>query len=600
MPDSPLNKSGGIMSIEVYINGSRIKDELNLISIDVDRSLSRIPTAALTFQLHAEDVRKRSRVLGQSKGYIPGAEIVIKAGYEGQWIHTIFKGIIVNQGINAGSGRKGSMVLRCSDKALLMTSGRKSGYYLDMKDSDIAGAIIADYGLESEVDATAYKHKELVKYQSTDWDFLLTRAAANGLLVIAEDGKVKLKKPQSSGKVDLELELEHDVLDYNIQLETREQISSVSCSAWDMKTQALVSGSSSEPVLSSLGNLNAKAMGAAIGLGESKLTSTAPLEQTELKAWADSELTQARMNYIQGSITFYGNGMPKLNTLIQLKGFGDLYNGDALITGVQHEITASGWRTTVSLGHVPDATVEASQQASAPAASGLLPPVSGLQIGTVKKIDSDPAGEHRIQVNVPAIVDGGEGIWARMAHFYATSGKGAFFLPEVNDEVMLGFLNDDPRFPIILGMLYSSKRQAPYTADDKNSIKAIVTKNDLKIEFNDEDKTLGISTPAGNKFILSDKNKSISLKDQHGNMLEMNNSGINLSSAKDLNLDAKGKINLKAVSGLSASTSGGDLTLEGVNIKNEAKAAFSAKGSAQAELSSNGQTTVKGSMVMIN
>ncbi|MEZ4892931.1 MAG: hypothetical protein R2778_07915 [Saprospiraceae bacterium] len=71
------------MSIEVYINGSRIKDELNLISIDVDRSLSRIPTAALTFQLHAEDVRKRSRVLGQSKGYIPGAEIVIKAGYEG-------------------------------------------------------------------------------------------------------------------------------------------------------------------------------------------------------------------------------------------------------------------------------------------------------------------------------------------------------------------------------------------------------------------------------------------------------------------------------------------------------------------------------------
>ncbi|MEZ4892932.1 MAG: hypothetical protein R2778_07920 [Saprospiraceae bacterium] len=76
-----------------------------------------------------------------------------------------------------------------------MTSGRKSGYYLDMKDSDIAGAIIADYGLESEVDATAYKHKELVKYQSTDWDFLLTRAAANGLLVIAEDGKVKLKSP---------------------------------------------------------------------------------------------------------------------------------------------------------------------------------------------------------------------------------------------------------------------------------------------------------------------------------------------------------------------------------------------------------------------
>ena len=187
-----------------------------------------------------------------------------------------------------------------------------------------------------------------------------------------------------------------------------------------------------------------------------------------------------------------------------------------------------------------------------------------------------------------------------MAHFYATTGKGSFFLPEVGDEVILGFLNEDPRFPIILGMLYSSKIKAPYTPDDKNKIKAIVTKNDLKIEFNDEDKVLTIQTPGGNQFVLSDKDKSILLKDQNGNKMEMNSAGITLESPKDVVIKATGKINLEATQGIAAKASGGDVSIEGLNVQAKAQVAFSAQGSASAELKASGMTTVKGSMVMIN
>ena len=203
-------------------------------------------------------------------------------------------------------------------------------------------------------------------------------------------------------------------------------------------------------------------------------------------------------------------------------------------------------------------------------------------------------------MDVPVIAPSGDGIWARLAQFYATSSqKGAFFLPEVGDEVVLGFLNDDPRYPVILGMLYSSKNAPPYTADQKNSIKAIVTKNDLKLEFDDDQKVLTAQTPGGNKMILSDKDKSITIQDQNGNKIEMAAAGITISSAKDITLKATGKIAVQANLdiGIKATT---DLNLEGLNVNGKAQLAFSAQGTATAELKSTGNTSVKGLMVMIN
>lgn len=599
MPDSPFLKAGDVVSVDVLVAGKPIADSFELATIEVDRALNRVPTAKITFYLPAGDGDDRTFTISESKDYIPGQEIEIKLGYVDEK-KTIFKGLIVSQGIRNLNGDVNEAVVRCSDKSVKMTLGRKSAYYQNMKDSAIIGAILGDYGLGSEVEATTYQHKQIVKYQSNDWDFIGTRAAANGLITYAEDGKVLVKKPLASGAALLELDFGRDVLNFDMNIDARFQTPSMSCKGWDMKTQAMVEGKSAEPTMNQLGNLKAKENGTKIGFADASLATTSPLEAAELKAWADAELVRSRLSQVLGTLTVVGNASPKLNTLVQLKGFGDRFNGDALVTSIRHQVRAGFWQTTIGLGLPPEPFAGTHADVSAPAAAGLLPAISGLQNGTVKKIDADPDGQHRIQVNVPVIDPAGEGIWARMAHFYATKGKGSFFLPEVGDEVILGFLNEDPRFPVILGMLYSSKITPPYTADAENKIKAIVTKNDLKIEFNDTDKILTIKTPGGNEFVLSDKDKSVTLKDQNGNKMEMNNSGITLNSAKDIVLKATGKINLQATSGISAKASGGDVGLEGLNVNAKAQVAFSAQGSAQAELKSTGQTSVKGAMVMIN
>ena len=165
--------------------------------------------------------------------------------------------------------------------------------------------------------------------------------------------------------------------------------------------------------------------------------------------------------------------------------------------------------------------------------------------------------------------------------------------------MVIGYLNNDPSNPVVLGSLYSSQLAPPYELTADNVTKAIVTRSDLKIEFDDEKKVITLITPGKNKLILSDDEKSILLQDQNGNKLELNENGILLDSPKDISITAKGKISVEAVGEIGISSKA-DISVEGLNVNHSANVGFVAKGSASAELSASGQTTVKGAMVMIN
>jgi len=408
-----------------------------------------------------------------------------------------------------------------------------------------------------------------------------------------------VKKPLSSGSPDLILTYGADVYSFRASIDSRYQLPSSTAQSWDPKTQAMLEGKSSEPTLSGIGNLSGKKLAGVMGLSDNESQTAAPLETSELKAWSDAQIIKSRLSALKGVLKFQGNHKPLPNTLIELAGFGKRFNGNALISGVSHQIEAGNWTTTVRLGlsrewHAERVAVDT------PLNGGLLPAVRGLQIGTVKQIHEDPDSAFRIQLTIPTIDAGESEIWARMASIYATKGQGVFFYPEVGDEVILGFLNNDPRYAVVLGMLYSEKQKPPYTADEKNKTKAIVTKSDLKIEFDDEDKILTISTPGGNEVVLSDKDKQILIKDMNGNKAALSEKGITLDSASDLVLKAKGKVSVSANHNIEMKSSGGDVSLEGLNVNAKAQMSFEASASASSKLTSSGQVTVQGAMVKIN
>lgn len=591
---SPITSSTNLVTFSIKVDGNEIDSSYQVARVEVGKAVGKVPYA--TVEIFDGSPSEQDFPISNKADFLPGAAIEILAGYESTDT-TIFKGIITAHGIQIRP-EASSMVLDCKDSAIKMTVGRKNAYFQDETDSDIISGLISDAGLSADVEATTLSHKNLSQYYITDFDFMLLRADANGLTVIIDDGKVSVKPPDTSTAAVLGLAYGFSILNFDARINAIDQVSTVKGYAWDMTTQAMVNGEGSASATTT-GNVSNDSLADVVGLSEYTLQTAANVTADELTAWASSKLLKSKLAKVDGSVTFQGNAAVKPGTNIELTGVGARFNGNTYVTAVHHHIVDGEWTTEASFGLNFKWFEEETANIDGPPASGLLASVSGLQTGVVMQIDEDPDGEFRVKVKLPMMQKDDDGVWARFAQFYGTSGAGSYFFPEVDDEVILGFLNADPRYPVILGSLYSSTISPAYTPDSDNFTKAIVTKELIKIVFNDEDKSLQLITPSENQMILDDKAKSITIEDQNGNKIEMSSSGITIESAGDLTLKASGNVNLSAGGNCDLKATS-NMTIKGMQIEASASTTATIKGSASAELSASGNVTVKGAMVMIN
>jgi len=596
MADSPNVSGGGVIKLSLFSDGAAIDEDIPVISVNVIKAVNKVPFARIV--LLDGDMPEQDFPVSNSDQFKPGKEIKINAGYDDEE-ETIFEGIVVRHGIKVSGDNFSRLVIECRDKAAAMTVGRKNANYIDSKDSDVITRLISDSSLTATVTATTTEHKELVQYYCTDWDFMLSRAEVNGMVVCVDAGKVTVGPPLSDEAATLVVTYGEDMMEFSADLDSRSQLASVESVAWDPATQAVVVAEEGKVTVGESGNITSDDLAEVLGLDKFCLQSPTPQETGALTDWAKGQQLKAALARIRGRMKFQGSALAEAGGMIELAGVGERFNGTVYVSSVEHEIANGQWSTRVDFG-MSDSWFAEQRDLVAPPASGLLPGVEGLQIGVVMKLDEDPAGESRIQVSLPVMQAETEGVWARLASFHASEGIGAFFIPEIGDEVIIGYLNNDPSHPIVLGSLYSSKRAMPYELTADNYIKGLMTKEELKIEFDDEKKVITIVTPGNNTVVLSDDGKSILLQDQNDNKVELSDSGIVLDSPKDITISAQGKIAMTAVGNIELSSSGGDVTEDGLNITHTAQVGFTAEGNATAELSASGQTTIKGAMVMIN
>jgi len=596
MPESPMINSSEVVKLSIFANGSQINDSIAIASISVTSTINKIPRARIV--LLDGDMPNKDFPISNSDDFKPGSEIKINAGY-GQSEATIFQGVVVKHGIKISGDNHSRLVIECRDKAVAMTIGRHNANFIDSKDSAIISGLISGYsGLSADVDATTTQHNELVQYYCSDWDFMLSRAEVNGLLVCVENARVSVKAPRFDAPAELKLTYGDDLIELHADMDARSQFIEVNTASWDPGKQSVIEEQVAPQTLNKQGDLTAKDLAGVLALKSFRLQTPGLIEKSALKDWANGQQLKSGLARIRGGMKFQGSAKARTGSLIALDGVGERFNGNVFVSSVSHHIAQGNWVSEVDFGMSPDWFAE-QRDLVAPPAAGLLPGVEGLQIGVVMKLDEDPDGQSRVQVSVPILQAESEGVWARLANFHASNDFGAFFIPEIGDEVVLGYLNNDPNNPVVLGSLYSSERQPPYDLTADNFTKAIVTRSQLRIEFDDDKKITTISTPGGNQVVLSDDEQSILLQDENGNKVELSPDGIVLDSPGDINISAKGKISIDALDKITV-TSKADVKVEGLNIDHTANASFTAKGNASAELSASGQTTVKGAMVMIN
>lgn len=563
----------------ILSDGTEVSKTYHVLSVTVNKEINRIPYATIII-LDGESSGGTFDV-SNKVDFEPGKKLEIKAGYRSEE-ETIFKGIVIKHGIKI---RRSASVLmiECKDEAVKMTIASRSKYFKEVKDSEVIEELIDAHGIEKDVETTPITYKEIVQYNTTDWDMMLCRVDVNGLVCLADDGKLSIAKPDFSSEPVLTVQYGATIHDLDAQIDARLQFKAIKASAWNSSDQEMLTDIEAEdPGVPDTGNITTDKLADVSGEDYFQLQHSGKLSEQELQQWANAKMLKHKLAKIRGRVTTDGTAVVKPGKMFELKGVGERFEGKLFVTGVRHQIDKGNWQTSLQFGVNPEWFVQ-TYPVQQPLAGALLPAVQGLQIGIVTKLEGDPDAEDRIMVRLPNIDTEDDGIWSRISTLDAGSDRGTFFRPEIGDEVIVGFLNNDPRHAVILGMCNSSKNAAPLTASDDNHEKGYISRSGMKVIFNDEKKTVNIETPSGNKFLLSEEDKAIKMEDQHGNKFSMDKDGLKIESIKD--------IMLKAAT---------DIKVEGVNINLKGSGGLKAEGSSTAEISSGGNTTVKGAIVKIN
>ncbi|NET04235.1 MAG: phage tail protein [Symploca sp. SIO2B6] len=183
-------------------------------------------------------------------------------------------------------------------------------------------------------------------------------------------------------------------------------------------------------------------------------------------------------------------------------------------------------------------------------------PIYGVVIGVVTN-NEDPENLGRVKIKFPWLSEADESDWARIATPMAGKERGIYFLPEVNDEVLVAFVHGDIRFPYVLGMLWNGQDQPPANNEDgKNNIRLIQSRSGHMVRLNDQEgkETIEIIDKSGKNSLIFDTaknaiaitaNQDITLSTTQGT-IKLEAKTIEIKSTADSKIEAGGGMNIEA------------------------------------------------------
>jgi uncharacterized protein involved in type VI secretion and phage assembly len=189
----------------------------------------------------------------------------------------------------------------------------------------------------------------------------------------------------------------------------------------------------------------------------------------------------------------------------------------------------------------------------------------GLYPALVSDI-KDPDGLGRVKVTLPQTDTGSASheAWARLATMMAGDNRGSWFVPDENDEVLVGFEGGDPRRPYVVGALWNDKHAPPQAMDaaGHNAKKVLRSRNGVKVTLDDADgqEQLVLETPGGQKVTLKDGPGSVLVEDSNGNSVELEPSGITVTASAKVTVNAS----TAEISAASLTVNAGMSTFSGV------------------------------------
>lgn len=155
----------------------------------------------------------------------------------------------------------------------------------------------------------------------------------------------------------------------------------------------------------------------------------------------------------------------------------------------------------------------------------------------------DPDQQGRVKLTLPWSPDAGGQryeAWARIATLFAGNDRGSWFIPDVDDEVLVAFEHGDPRRPYVLGGLWNGRDAPPASMDNDNTKKVIRSRNGVKLTLDDQDgqESFKVETPGGQKITLKDGPGAVVIEDSNGNSVKLETAGVTVTASAKVTVNA--------------------------------------------------------------
>lgn len=154
----------------------------------------------------------------------------------------------------------------------------------------------------------------------------------------------------------------------------------------------------------------------------------------------------------------------------------------------------------------------------------------GVYPALVKDVQ-DPDGQGRVKLELPFAAAGDAApaqAWARLATMMAGADRGSWFIPEVDDEVLVAFTAGDPSRPVVIGALWNGQDAPPETMDSANNIRSITSRSGHRLELDDTagSERVRLETQGGHKLTLDDASGgTVTLEHSNGAKITIDVSG---------------------------------------------------------------------------
>jgi uncharacterized protein involved in type VI secretion and phage assembly len=477
------------------------------------------------------------------------------------------------------------LLIRGYDKSHRLHRGKKTRTFLNQTDSDIVKKIAGEAGLSAEADATSVKYEYVIQSNQTNMEFLKERAERIGYRVFADGPKLLFQKGADTRGDGPELNWGTTLRSFQPRLTAVHQADSVTVMGWDSKTKKPIEGTKAPAKPANQGGITKKggdvAKSAFGGSAVAVVMNEPVINVSEANAMAEALGDAISNEFLQAEGVCFGDPRVQAGKVVNIKGVGKRFSGKYLVTAAEHVYQGGRYETRFQITGKNPYTLTRLLNDGDHAHEARL---NGVVIGVVTNLN-DPDNLGRVKVKFPWMPkDQGKEIesdWVRVVTPMAGAQRGALFLPEVNDEVLLAFEHGDPNNAYMLGGLWNNTDKPPAPNNQATKDGKVIQRI--------------IKTRAGHTLTLddSDDKPKIEIVDKTGKnkiTLDSKENTLTISTEKDITITAKGDMSLKST---------GDLTLEGKNFNVKAQQNVALKATQNCTVEATQNAEIKGLQIAV-